>query len=510
MTRNGYDSLAKLFDLTAATRAPRKHALEEAKAYLFSQKKDFIGFQANQDLDYRDELGDFLNLQINNLGDPYSDNPSFRVESRFAERAVVDYYAKLWNAPSHKEGHGETAWGYVLSMGSTEGNLLALWEARDYLRGEPLRLTRKNAASWRHRSPTGSPALGWDHVVAFFSGDTHYSIRRALDIIDVPTYAEVGDERYPDRCPITPDGKWPASVPSRGKDHPYATGDIDVDALEKLVEFFARRGHRILIVLNVGTTFKGACDDVQAIATKLTPIFEETGLENVEPSTQPSRRGYWIHVDGALGATYLPFLEKARQALGRTDEVPIFDFRLPAVHSIVASGHKWPGAPWPCGVYMTLQKYQIEPPSVVSYTGSPDTTLAGSRNGLSALVLWSRLSRMTENEEIDLVMTAMRNAELFHAELRELDAKKGGVLSPARSTNSLTVRFTAPKSEEILRKYSLPSAEVQGIRYAHAYVMPHVTEDLIRQFIRDLAKEKWASPGKNTPRQRRASKGGSR
>lgn len=510
MTRNGYESLAKLFDLNGATRAPRKHALDEAKAYLFGQKKDFIGFQANQDLDYRDELGDFLNLQINNLGDPYSENPSFRVESRFAERAVVDYYADLWHARPYEKNNPDSAWGYVLSMGSTEGNLLALWEAREYLRGEPLRLTPRHAASRLHRSPTGNPEIPWDHVVAFFSGDSHYSIRRALDIIDVPTFAEVGEVRYPGRCPIGgPDGKWPKSVPSIETDHPYGTGEIDVEALVALVKFFAERKHRILIVLNIGTTFKGACDDVKEVATRLAQTFEDYGLENIEASGQPPRRGYWIHVDGALAATYLPFLEKARQQ-GRTNaRMPVFDFQLPTVHSIVASGHKWPGAPWPCGVYMTLQKYQIEPPSVVSYTGSPDTTLAGSRNGLSALILWARLSRLTENEEIDLVMKAMRAAELFYTELRELDAKKGGLLSPARSPNSLTVRFAAPKSEEILRKYSLPSAEVQGRRYAHAYVMPHVTEDLIRQFMRDLAKEKWQPPA-NAPRRRREPKGGAR
>ncbi|WP_325206067.1 hypothetical protein, partial [Vibrio sp. 03_296] len=37
---------------------------------------------------------------------------------------------------------------------------------------------------------------------------------------------------------------------------------------------------------------------------------------------------------------------------------PDFDFRNPMVHSIVTSGHKWPGAP-ATGVYMTKHKFMV-------------------------------------------------------------------------------------------------------------------------------------------------------
>ena len=39
------------------------------------------------------------------------------------------------------------------------------------------------------------------------------------------------------------------------------------------------------------------------------------------------RKGYWIHVDGALGASYMPFLQMAYNQ-GCTDikPGPIFDF----------------------------------------------------------------------------------------------------------------------------------------------------------------------------------------
>jgi histidine decarboxylase len=52
------------------------------------------------------------------------------------------------------------------------------------------------------------------------------------------------------------------------------------------------------------------------------------------------------------------------------------------------SGHKFPGTPWPCGVYMSRHKYQLYPPSAPMYIGSMDSTLSGSRNGLSPIVMW--------------------------------------------------------------------------------------------------------------------------
>jgi histidine decarboxylase len=45
---------------------------------------------------------------------------------------------------------------------------------------------------------------------------------------------------------------WPQTVPSDVNGH----GTVDVEKLLKLVEFFAKKGHPPLIVLNYGTTFK--------------------------------------------------------------------------------------------------------------------------------------------------------------------------------------------------------------------------------------------------------------
>ena len=55
------------------------------------------------------------------------------------ETAVLDYFARLWNARlPHNPNDPESYWGYILTMGSTEGNMYGHWTARDYLSGRKL------------------------------------------------------------------------------------------------------------------------------------------------------------------------------------------------------------------------------------------------------------------------------------------------------------------------------------------------------------------------------------
>jgi len=161
---------------------------------------------------------------------------------------------------------------------------------------------------------------------------------------------------------------------------------MDLNALYKLVEFFVKRGYPIMVNFNFGTTFKGAYDNVKNAVEMLIPLLKAHGLyERVLEDEwngriiQSKRNGFWFHVDGALDASYMPFLEIARNQGRISEEIPIFDFRLP-VHSIAVSGHKEIGAPWPAGVYMTRTKYLLNFLEV-GYIGSQDSTLSGSRNG---------------------------------------------------------------------------------------------------------------------------------
>ncbi|WP_051690968.1 pyridoxal-dependent decarboxylase [Photorhabdus australis] len=483
------ESLFKLSE-NGLTDDERKKALTELDSYVQKTREKFLGYQANQELDYSSEIGKYLDVHLNNVGDPFMAG-NFRLNSKFVERAVLDYFAKLWNIPDrYNTAPGEGYWGYVLSMGSTEGNLYALRNARDYLAGKILWVDSSLNSSLQQ----GEFEEGNENSlkpILFYSEDAHYSIDKAKDILVFSTFSKVGESLYPGQCPIkTSDGKWPAKVPS------LPTGSIDLDKLGVLVEFFASRGFPIAVNFNYGTSFKGALDDVSGAIDLLLPILEQYGLkertleitlENGKV-VQSKRNGYWFHIDGALGAAYGPFLEKAKQKgidIGE-GHLPSFDFRNP-VHSIVTSGHKEMGVPWPTGIYLTKQKYLLNFLNV-DYIGAQDSTLAGSRNGFSALILWHYLAKHSHEKQIEKIVNQLKMSENAHQKLQALSRELGRDLHVHRSPLSLSILFLCP-NDDIVEEFSLSTETKNGIEYAHLFIMEHVTDEMLNKLIDALRQD---------------------
>lgn len=485
----------------------RKAGIRDLLDSISVQKGNFLGYQANQSLDYKNDVSEFLDIHVNNIGDPFSAG-NFTINSKVMERAVLAYYARLWNGDAHgpynpKSPDPESYWGYVLTMGSTEGNLYGLWNARDYLSGRKLMVEpaskgngprRGRAQKYLTPKPMAANPNAYSPV-AFFSEDTHYSNVKALRVLQIPSFCEMGRERYPGQNPLPGSGgSWEGidEVPSKGgKPGP---GSIDIDALATLVEFFASQGHPIFVCCNFGTTFKGAYDDVGQVAARLRPIFLKFGLvdRKVEYETGHTdiRNGYWIHVDGALGASYMPFLEMAYEKKGIEMRLPCFDFRIHEVSSIVMSGHKWPGAPWPCGIYMTKVKSMLFPPDDPEYIGSPDTTFAGSRNGFSAIILWDYLAKHSYQTQIEEAWNCeMRAQEIQSKLLSVADYHRSLDLRIDRTQFALTVRFRKP-NPDIVRKYSLSceTLEIDGEKqyFAHVYAMKSADPEAVDRLIEDL------------------------
>jgi histidine decarboxylase len=489
----------------------RRAALGELHDYLSVQRGHFLGFQANQSLEYEGDLKQYLDYHVNNIGDPFQSG-NFTLNTKWMERAILDYYASLWNARwPHDPGDGDSYWGYVLSMGSTEGNLYGLWNARDYLEGkvllyDPAVEEEARQASMDGQSRPVAPSSTYRQYtirgggpnartpVVFYSQDTHYSVIKAIRVLGMKTFYDIGAEQYPYHNPLDPGRAWPQEVPSSGGDE--GPGSIDIPSLAKLVEFFASLGYPILVFFNYGTTFKGAYDDVKAAGEALMPIIRRYGLYERKVDIDPShgtrwvkRNGFWFHVDGALGAAFMPFIEMACDDRKIDQYVPKFDFRLPYVHSISMSAHKWIGAPWPCGVYMTKTKTRMRPSDDPEYLGSPDTTFAGSRNGFSAMILWDYLARNSYDAQIRKALRLEELANRVCKRLLGLERKLGQKLWVERSPLSLTIRFRRPRPE-IVFKYSLSNETlfVRGEKrdYSHIFIMDHVNSRLINKFIKDL------------------------
>ena len=97
----------------------------------------------------------------------------------------------------------------------------------------------------------------------------------------------------------------------------------------------------------MGTTVKGAVDNMDAV----TAVLEAHGYASVN-STEASSDSlkYYIHVDGALFGLMLPFINAI------DTKAPIISFKK-NIDSISVSGHKFIGAPVPCGVVVTRKRH---------------------------------------------------------------------------------------------------------------------------------------------------------
>ncbi|MBL6986548.1 MAG: histidine decarboxylase [Methylobacter sp.] len=517
----------------------RTAAVNQLKKVIKTQHANFMGFQANQDESYSDYAW-LLDMHVNNIGDPFTGG-LFTLNSKVCERAVLDYFASMWNIDwPHTEGDkrpSERYWGYILSMGFTEGNIYGLFNARDYLKGRMLIQQENDPEKNIDRFVRGKEIPVKQTVclspcddakkqpILFFSEDAHYSIVKSGRILEISTFCEEGNSLYPGQCPITQHlhgaykGKWPDGVPSHAfdTDNPES-GQVNVAMLKALVEFFVEKDYPVIIVLNVGSTWKGAYDDVPAVNDMLVELgerypelwqYEYQYRDENGKTFSDIRRRFWVHVDGALGAAYLPFLEMAYNQNKIEDKPVQFDFRNDVVMSIGCSLHKWFGFPVPSGVFLTRTQYQLQPPAKVGYIGSPDTTLGGSRSGLSPILVWDYFSRMSYTDNMMKALKCENVSKYFleklkalEKELQQQDPKVD--LWIARSKMALTVRFRMV-NPTITYKYTIDNERMyvpisnkklkyQERSFSHVYFMHFMghgkADELIRD-IREACKNGW-------------------
>ena len=496
----------------------KRKAWKKVHDYISSYKSTILGYQENYILQLSKVHGEYLDVHINNAGDPFVQCKW--INTKFLEVAVLDYFAKLWNIDKHASTefthHSKTYWGYFVS-GGTEANLQAMFNARDYLSGLPL-LNCDDIRDKGRIPQIENGHQGYDVVtspnaftpVAFFSEAAHYCQPKAMRVLRIDTFYDLGSGhfscplKYPDDYPhnfseeLLDSNGWPSSVPVD------TDGSMHLPSLLKLVDCFASRGYPPIVIFTSGTSFRGNYDDPQAAIKELVPILKRNNFYNrrvyydiKDPTKFDVRHGFWFHVDGALGASYLPFLEMA-VSNGLIDSefpdgFPVFDFRIPEVMSIAVSFHKWLGCPFPSGIYMTRKNNQLQPPPNPRIVDCPDTTLPGSRNGQVAMIMWDYLSDKSYEYLVERVMRHIEMVNFTLMKFKELEREIGQDLWVMHDRGSLFVMFKCPRSD-IRRKYSLPSDTIrirtdQGNEtrlYSRVCIMDHVKEKLIEKLVEDL------------------------
>lgn len=258
--------------------------------------------------------------------------------------------------------------------------------------------------------------------VVYYSQDTHYSVGKNIRMLNMEH----------------------VMIKSR------RNGEMDYDDFEKILSTW--RSAPPIIFANMGTTMKEGFDDI----CEIKKVLKRLAIPE-----------YYIHVDAALGGMTLPFI----------DDAPAFDFTT-GVQSISISGHKFIGAPIPCGVVLALKNNVGRVARQVEYVGSLDSTVSGSRNGFTPLLLWYAINKLGYNGFKLLVRDCLRVAEYAVKSFNEAG------INAWKNDNAITVVFPRPK-EEICKKWMLAVQD----EIAHIICMPHVTREIIDEVIKDLKNE---------------------
>lgn len=256
--------------------------------------------------------------------------------------------------------------------------------------------------------------------IIYFSEHTHYSAAKLVRVLGA------------------------RSIMIRGQEN----GEMDYEDLRETLRL--HRDVPPIILTNVGTTMHGAVDNLDQI-------------HNIIKSLAISRS--YIHVDAALSGMLLPWV----------DDPQPFGFDS-GIDSISVSGHKFIGSPMPCGVVLARRANVDRVAQAVEYVGCSDTTIAGSRNALTPIILWMAIQRWGED--------GFRARMAYCQELADYAIsrfKKHGI-DAWRHPNSITVVFPRPENCVIERWQIAPSENI-----AHIITMPHVTTAMIDQVVDDIA-----------------------
>jgi histidine decarboxylase len=259
--------------------------------------------------------------------------------------------------------------------------------------------------------------------VVYYSEHTHYSVSKNLHFLGM------------------------RHIMIRAQDN----GEIDYEDLRETLR--VHRDVPPIVFANIGTTMTEARDDVRRIGR----IMDELAL-----------RERYIHSDAALCGAYAAFL----------DPRPAYDF-ADGADSIAISGHKFLGAPIPCGVVVAKRNNVQRIAHSIDYIGSLDTTISGSRNGITPVMLWMRIRELGLDGLRQRIDRSLENAAYLERRLQEIG------IAAWRNPNAITVVFP-PLGEGVRAKWQLATAG----HLQHVLVLPNVTREQLDAFLDDVIAER--------------------
>ncbi len=247
-----------------------------------------------------------------------SDNGTFNF-TRYLEKKFIQYFVRILKLPFSPFS------GYITG-GATEANIYAMWVAREWARFKT--------------KDSGNKKIYW-----MVPDDAHYSIRKALQLLDV--------HHNSDNEVITIKTD--------------SLGGANRESLMGHIKRIRNRGNSpIILPLTVMTTECGSIDPVREV----NDFIIESKIDNV-----------FFHIDAAFSGLLLPYLEEY-------DDI----FSLKSLFSITIDFSKTIGGPVGAGAVIFNSGLEEYISTHASYLSANDQTLTGSRKGADVIAMYGLLS----------------------------------------------------------------------------------------------------------------------
>jgi glutamate decarboxylase len=234
----------------------------------------------------------------------------------------------------------------------------------------------------------------------------------------------------------------------------------------------------IAVAAVLGTTFTGQMDDIASLSELLVELDEKHGLRIP------------LHIDAASGGFITPFV--------RPQE--IWDFRLPAVHSINVSNHKF-GLVYP-GMGTVLFRSRSDLPKElvfhINYLGGdmPNYSLNFSRPSTSVILQYYAFLRLGHAGYAAIVDAMLANAQALAARMAKIEGLEvitDGTLFPivvarAAEGDDLDLsRVSAVLRERgwIVPAYTLPP-QAEHVQVLRMVIKENFSRDMVDLLCHDL------------------------
>ena len=237
---------------------------------------------------------------------------------------------------------------------------------------------------------------------------------------------------------------------------------------------------------------KNYCMDISNIRKKINKntagiigIAGSTELGTIDPIDELSEicidENIFLHIDAAFGGFVIPFLKE----LGY--KVKDFDFNLKGVSSISIDAHKMGCAAIPLGTLIIKKKKWIDYISVKTHyvSGNKQTGILATRSGGPVAAAYAVTKYLGKNGYKNLVKKCMNITKYTEKKINNLGLKL--IIKP--TMNVLGIKLKNP--ENVVKKLSKLGwmvNKMDRLSSIRIVVMPHVTKEIIDNFIPDLEK----------------------